>query len=362
MFNKSTIKNNYQLINEFDVEIKLSNKVYTFHTCGESATLNLLNYLLLDDNGIFIIPKNAIQKIKDFYKKYPNIKKMHSRGGKQVIEDWTLLISNIKNINYIKDNIELVPNIKNIFELFNYLIPNNYIIKNDIVDNFINLIKIFNKNVKTEIVTNTNEKVIIIFDDFIISMSDVHCYVTDNTKKSSDYFFNDDMCIKDIIFRNNRIVSNISSIIKIYNLNEKLFLEESIINKINSNNIYIKVLFSYVPQNADYYSKSIKIVSNATLSLLRNKLISEKIIIYIIDYFNSIDYNKNIEIISNIIYNIDDIINLEHNINSNKFFNELYLMYKNKKPLNEGISLHLLRILDTYLCYHNKSQNEIKKK
>jgi hypothetical protein len=50
MFNKSTIKDNYQLINEFDVEIKLSNKVYTFHTCGESATLNLLNYLLLDDN------------------------------------------------------------------------------------------------------------------------------------------------------------------------------------------------------------------------------------------------------------------------------------------------------------------------
>lgn len=129
----------------------------SFRTCGETALLNLLNYVFLDSNGNFIIPDDVPhegkpKELRDFYQKYSNIGYMYELR-RSALYDWVVLISNINGIAYVrhydtitsgkKVHTEISPGVANVTKLFKILLGKyNNDDKDDKDDDIIQIIKV----------------------------------------------------------------------------------------------------------------------------------------------------------------------------------------------------------------------------
>lgn len=86
------------------------NKLYTFSDCVEIALLNLINRLIFDhENNIFDtkrLPKSSIQKIFDFYTKYPTPTDM-KKNEQKTANDWAIVVSDLEGITYKQDACEI---------------------------------------------------------------------------------------------------------------------------------------------------------------------------------------------------------------------------------------------------------------
>jgi hypothetical protein len=119
--NSSANKLAFKRIREFS-GIKVGDQ--SFHSCGETLTLNLMNYILLDTKSdVFKIPTLASQSIKDFYSKRKTMKDMFI-DEKMSVNDWAVLIAGHNKVLYNRSKCELIPSAINILTLFRELIPN----------------------------------------------------------------------------------------------------------------------------------------------------------------------------------------------------------------------------------------------
>jgi hypothetical protein len=115
----SKSKSKYQHLSQMLITVNGT----SFQSCGETTTLNLVNYLLLDPvNDLFHVPDNANTNLVQFYEKYNTIK--HMIANKQdTLELWGKLISNVKGVQYNRDtNVEILPSVEHIVNLLIYLL------------------------------------------------------------------------------------------------------------------------------------------------------------------------------------------------------------------------------------------------
>ena len=90
---------------------------YKFASCGESTTLNFVNYILLKDNK-FVVPDFASEKVKNFYNNYPT---MDSITNIKAVTDWADVIANHHNVSYAQNICELAPSFDSVTALMRKL-------------------------------------------------------------------------------------------------------------------------------------------------------------------------------------------------------------------------------------------------
>jgi hypothetical protein len=98
---------------------------YQYPNCGESTIMNILNYLLIkEDGGFKIIDTCMSDELILFYKKYPNMDTM-IRQRYKVSNDFALLLSERSHMRYgiiyYKDKCEIAPNIENVIKILRKL-------------------------------------------------------------------------------------------------------------------------------------------------------------------------------------------------------------------------------------------------
>ena len=277
---RSENRQSYLLLNEFDVEFidETSQIKYVYHSCGETATLNFLNYLFVGDDkdGKFKVPVNVSSKLKKFYDDYPTMKKMKEQE-REVIEKWSKLIGKISDITYHKNVFEIKPNAENVLKLYNHLLSiqtensnQNMDDKNYYVNQIKQLAKILNPSVKTDIIEDELYDCLS-FDEYIFRMGTKHAQI-DTMLISS----NNDVEIENIF----RILVNIPQDIVdktiylgaiddvLYNKN---ILNESLIDKFNENPKYIGHVIRYAPfYTLELILKTGKIKSNIIYDVLND--------------------------------------------------------------------------------------------
>lgn len=186
LYNISTNVPHFRLLNEFNISIKN----ISFHSCGETMTLNLMNYLLLSNvkSDLFDLSNlNASQELVDFYTKYPSMTKM-IQNEKQAVSDWAVLISNFPDISYKSGSHELIPTHSNVYNLYQLLLPTSIIDSNEIkLMPFIKTISpnVFINDVKIPPFTQS-----IIVDDYYVNFSSLH---GEMTSISGEKYINDDV-------------------------------------------------------------------------------------------------------------------------------------------------------------------------
>lgn len=122
--NKNKFK--FSIFNMARITFKNNEKEFSFTSCGETAIMNIINYILIGPDGRFNVPERCMNEIKEFYKMYPTIDDI-SMNQIVATEMWTKAVSNIKTINYVnKDDLyscELRSLPKSMARLLNILIP-----------------------------------------------------------------------------------------------------------------------------------------------------------------------------------------------------------------------------------------------
>lgn len=109
----------YKRVREYSTKVGKD----VFNSCGESMTLNFMNYILLDPiTGLFKIPHTTSNKLREYYSTRRTISDVMNMEKNSVTE-WAVLISNINNIEYNRYNCELIPSATNVLKLFTTLIP-----------------------------------------------------------------------------------------------------------------------------------------------------------------------------------------------------------------------------------------------
>ena len=181
IYRRSETKIEFTLLPEF---VLVFDK-HKFNSCGETMTLNLMNYILLKDNE-FVVPEDAHPDLLKFYAKYPDMKIMRGKM-EEVTNDWAELISNKNpNVKYVepKYNCELIPTGENVFALYRYFFPSIKIENKDIAG-ICDIIKIIDPAVKTRT------------DETILHVDDLHVFfslkhgemVKKNDYKDEEYNF-----------------------------------------------------------------------------------------------------------------------------------------------------------------------------
>ena len=97
---------------------KKDNKEYSFHTCGETTLLNLLNYYFINDSGDFN-PIRGSDELLEFYSEYNTMKKQLN-DIRKTTNAWLKVVSNLKKseeekeVKLYNDNGDIHNNLKNI--------------------------------------------------------------------------------------------------------------------------------------------------------------------------------------------------------------------------------------------------------
>ena len=97
---------------------KKDNKEYSFHTCGETTLLNLLNYYFINDSGDFN-PIRGSDELLEFYSEYNTMKKQ-LYDIRKTTNAWLKVVSNLKKseeekeVKLYNDNGDIHNNLKNI--------------------------------------------------------------------------------------------------------------------------------------------------------------------------------------------------------------------------------------------------------
>jgi hypothetical protein len=117
-------KKNYILMKQYS-DIKPGESPDEFPSCGETTTLNLINYILLNANdNVFSQPVKGNKKVKAFYGKYPTINNME-HAGKRAVEEWGEVVSGYHGVTYSdpEHQYELKPLVDSIVILLSHLFP-----------------------------------------------------------------------------------------------------------------------------------------------------------------------------------------------------------------------------------------------
>ena len=125
LFEKFTLSNKEFKIMEYKAGFE--SKYGIFSTCGETTILNIINYFIIKDKGIFDISKlqKGSDALKNFYIKYPNIN-LQFEDENQTMIDWLDVVSNLPNKNiYNKFSNDIHNNIKNIEYIFKTILNSN---------------------------------------------------------------------------------------------------------------------------------------------------------------------------------------------------------------------------------------------
>ena len=144
-----------------------------FNTCGESKFLDIVNYILLDDESTFIIPVNMNEEFKKFYTKYLSMDKMYDDQN-TVITEWSILLSKIKDIDYIQENIEIIPTAHNICKLLLHIFGVSTELK-DLVDLIVYISEKIENLIENIIIIDPDPEIYIMkLDRIIYEFSDKH--------------------------------------------------------------------------------------------------------------------------------------------------------------------------------------------
>jgi len=154
-------------------------KQYTFYDkvrytdCGETTILNIFNYFLLKEDGSFDLSDSDSWdiKLKEFYLKYPTMKSMTTPPINILKQDLSIVF------NERGDNI--IYNLKkeqcDINTTMDSMIKTCCFLLNIKTDNFIDIFKKLNKNVKNEnVVVSANNTLLTYSDIFTVSLHEGH--------------------------------------------------------------------------------------------------------------------------------------------------------------------------------------------
>jgi hypothetical protein len=304
---KINIKKSKFILHKYAM-VDLSDKkkeIYSFNTCGETTIMNLINYVLIHENGNFVVPNNASEKLKEFYRSFPSINSIEN-NYKEALYLWSIMVANIKDIEYAKEGNELSCELrslpKNMATLLDTLIPNSL----DQAD--------------IEIIKGNNDPFDIIYYNIIgkfITKNDSTIKINNGKYKSSDALIIDDTLVLNFSGRH----SLLNYIENVYN--SYFDIIGDLANAINITNEYITqymeiVYKSFICNNYEFivkykkiYDRYIKYIQN-----YNNKLYDINSVIMFIpserSYFESFNYiNKTF----NQIYKILEIICFKQNIN-----------------------------------------------
>ncbi len=151
--------------------------------CGERTILNLLNYLLADENGVFHLRVPFNERITRFYTLFPNIKAMKEKPLEDLKDNWGLAINDIPEfLEYNHGGIEFYydkthnirPSLHNVIKLFNYWLNKR---DADEINNIKDIMKYIDPSLTDEDIKISIEKsydVIIIKDELKIKLVHVH--------------------------------------------------------------------------------------------------------------------------------------------------------------------------------------------
>jgi hypothetical protein len=320
------------------------NYKHTFSSCGETATMNLMNYILIRENGMFYIPDNASSIIVEFYKKFPSIDNIILNQSESTMF-WAKLIANQRDVMYAKGDdsfkceIRSLP--KNIATLLDILIPNTLSKENkDIIysnndlswDKYYEAIAQFISSISpttnSNIINENSSYRLIIDDNYTIEFSGTHSVFVPTILKLNDSFSYVDLFHDiDRTHENNDIVLKLISSYNnftIFNYNEslnKLVTDkyEEIIKKI-FHLYYIEPMKNIGLDNFQLIGKAFNRIYLTLNNIYFSKNISNKIKIYIATYY----YIKCNEILFSISHEktrrFDNIPTLEYVMpNSNSF-------------------------------------------
>ncbi|VBB17872.1 hypothetical protein YASMINEVIRUS_335 [Yasminevirus sp. GU-2018] len=182
--NASSMKKSFKRLREFS-DIVVDG--VSFPSCGETATLNLMNYVLMQkESDVFGVPQNASVALKQFYIKYPDLTTMLAKE-RQVVSDWAKLISNQRGVSYNKGTCELIPTDQNVFKLYSYFFPSMEQMQRKDISGIADMIKIIDRSISVK-TQRDNVFEILLIDDYCVKFSRYHgemdVYVTgDDTSR-----------------------------------------------------------------------------------------------------------------------------------------------------------------------------------
>ena len=305
LFEKFTLSNKEFKILEY--KPGFTSKYGSFSTCGETTILNILNYFLIDDKGIFNIGKikKGSDDLKKFYIKYPNIT-LQFENQNQTMLDWLDVVSNLPNKNiYNKFSNDIHNNIKNIEYVFKTILNTNKTfidilhelnkdkikLKEDEYEDDSENIKILYSD-ENSLVLNLNNEFKVSFEPGhgqFLNLEKIDIYEKSFDEKINDLYYNHDLSdfefmytFYSIINFNHDISEQYSYIIlSVFIKDKKELPKYQIIYDLLGT--FESFIFDYITY--DDYIKYIKYFNNLKYVIFR----------FINDIGNSFNYLKNIE-------------------------------------------------------------------
>jgi len=176
--NTSMSKPSYRRVKEYS-DTRVGNE--TFPGCGETLTLNVMNYILLDpDTGKFVLPPNSSKKLIEYYSKRQTIDDV-LKSERQSVDDWATLISKRPKIKYNnkKHECELIPSAENVLCLFLSLIHFKNV-KSQGIEGLLEFVKTADPKIRASVLNEDNDEdydpdfEILLLNDFSAKFSEQH--------------------------------------------------------------------------------------------------------------------------------------------------------------------------------------------